>query len=381
MRSFTAARRSKKREDTTSDKASGGPIRYGGRWFSEASALQGDRGSATRARRALTCVGAAFRGPQRVAAFVVVLLRTPSVDVFVSGSLAGQALRAYFNQHFLGVFPKNRLCQGVLVLPQHRSDYLRGRRRHALRTNLRRAAAAGIRCEVIDDGLWAVEAVEVITRSRRRAPLAEAELSDVRSIFARREMTLLAARDEHGRPLGVVAAVIDEMVCLIEWTTSNSREARWALHDHLVDVLIGRGVRYLLARGEGPFGALGFTANVQHYQHLLGYELRHLIQARPVRATRRRRLVASLAVVAATVAAIAPRAVANTGVPRPGQPDRAGPGVPSPPTPGGRPRYALEVASILTGPLNASDEPTGAACPCGAPTPARSTPRVGCPEL
>ena len=34
MRSFTAARRSKKREDITSDKASDGPIRYGGRWFS-----------------------------------------------------------------------------------------------------------------------------------------------------------------------------------------------------------------------------------------------------------------------------------------------------------------------------------------------------------
>jgi hypothetical protein len=44
----------------------------------------------------------------------------------------------------------------------------------------------------------------------------------------------------------------------------------------LVDVLIARGVKYLLASGEGPFRALGFTANVQKYQRLLGYELRHL---------------------------------------------------------------------------------------------------------
>ena len=89
-------------------------------------------------------------------------------------------------------------------------------------------------------------------------------------------MTLFVARDEHGCPRAVAAAVIDEAVCLIEWATSNSHEARWALHDHLVEVLITRGVKYLLASGEGPFGALGFTGNVQNYQRLLCYELRHL---------------------------------------------------------------------------------------------------------
>ena len=115
--------------------------------------------------------------------------------------------------------------------------------------------------------------------------MGKAEACYLRSIFARPEMTLLAARDEHGRPVAVMAVVIDEMVCLIEWTTSNNREARWALHNHLVDVLIGRGVKYLLARGQGPFGALGFPTNVQHYQHLLGYELHHVIQHDPARVT------------------------------------------------------------------------------------------------
>jgi hypothetical protein len=260
-------------------------------------------------------VAAALRRPQRIAALFVVLFRTEPLSVFVSGSSAGRALRTYFDQRLLGVFPKNRLCQGVLVIPPHRSDYLRGRRRHALRTNLRRAATAGISCEVMEDGSSAVEAVEMVTQSRRKGPLAAADVSYFRSLLTKPGMTLLVARDRQGRPCAVLAAVIDETVCLWEWATSNSHEARWALHDHLVDVLIDRGVKYLLSTGEGPFGALGFTANVQHYQHLLGYELRHVTLERPVRFTRRRRLVASLVVVAATVAAIAPRAAANAPAP------------------------------------------------------------------
>ena len=313
MGSFTGPHSSKNGDGAISRRRRERRIRYGDRRFAAASALQGNRVAANRARRALSGVAAAFRRPQRVAALLVVVFRTPPVYLLVSESLAGQALRAYFNQRVLGLIPKNRLCQGVLTLPDHRSEYLRGRRRHALRTNLRKAAAAGITCEVLDDDSLAVDAVEAITRSSRKGPLATADVNYFRSLLANPGMTLLVARDTDGFPRAVTAAVIDEMVCLTEWSTSNSHEARWALHDHLVDFLITRGVRYLISSGEGPFGALGFTTNVQHYQHLLGYELRHVMQARPVRETRRRRLAAALAVVACTVVAIAPRAAADAG--------------------------------------------------------------------
>lgn len=260
--------------EASARKADGG-LRYGGRCFAAATALQGDR-DARRPRRVLTCVTAAVTRPHRVAALIVVLSRTRSVSVSVSESAAGRALRDHFDQRIFGIFPKNRLCRGMLVLPEHRSHYLRGRRRHALRNNLRKAASAGIRCEVMDEPARAAAAIEVITRTRRRAPLAAADVEYLRSSLERPEVTPFVARDEHGCPRAVAAAVIDEAVCLIEWATSNSHEARWALHDHLVDVLIARGVKYLLASGEGPFGALGFAANVQKYQRLLGYELRHL---------------------------------------------------------------------------------------------------------
>jgi hypothetical protein len=71
--------------------------------------------------------------------------------------------------------------------------------------------------------------------------------------------------------------VIDSEVCLIQFAVSSRHEARWALHDHLVGLLIARQVKYLLAEGGGPFGALGFESELHHYQHLLGYQLRHLV--------------------------------------------------------------------------------------------------------
>jgi hypothetical protein len=132
------------------------------------------------------------------------------------------------------------------------------------------------------------------------------------AFFARPETTVVIARDEQGRPLAYAAAIIDDTVCLIGSALATCHEARWALHDHLVQILIARGVRYLLAEGGGLFGALGFATNVQHYQHLLGYELRHVIPAGTRRNTRRRRLAASLVVAAAVVAAVVPRATAGT---------------------------------------------------------------------
>ncbi|HTX32530.1 MAG TPA: hypothetical protein VMD09_14195 [Solirubrobacteraceae bacterium] len=105
---------------------------------------------------------------------------------------------------------------------------------------------------------------------------SEAWMSGVPEAVARSELTIVVARDEDGRPLAWAAAIVDDMVCLIDKALATSHEARWALHDHIVRLLIARRVRYLLAEGGGPFGALGLTPNVRHFQHLLGYELRHV---------------------------------------------------------------------------------------------------------
>jgi hypothetical protein len=297
----------------TSERESDCRVRYGSSWVSAASALPLD-GGISRPRPMARLIAAAVLRPRRLTALIVLILRIRREYVVLSESRAGQALDAYFNERLFGI-PRNRFCRGVVLLPQDHADYLRGRRRRALRTNLRRAAAVGIRCDVVSDSRRANDDASHLLRrywDSLTDTVLHARIDDIRAVLARPETTVTVARDEHGRPLAVAAAVIDDMVCLIELAVATSHEARWALHDYLVRILIARRVRYLLSEGGGLFGALGFTNNVQHYQHLLGYELRHVIPATPRPTTLRRRLVASLVVVAAAATLIVPRAAAST---------------------------------------------------------------------
>lgn len=253
---------------------------YRGSSFASARALPLE-GGLLRPRRLASLFMAVMLRPRQAVALIALVFRTRSEQVVLSTSLTGQALSAYFDERSFGVFPNNRLCRGVLILPDHHSDYLRGRHRQALRTNLRRAQAAGIRCETIHDARRAFDEVTEIV-NHRRTPLTgdeQAVLESWPAMLAEAGMTLVVARDRFGSPLAITGAMLDDAICLIRVAVASSHEARWALHDHLVRLLIARGVRYLVADGGGPFGALGFDTGVQHYQRLLGYELRHL---RPV---------------------------------------------------------------------------------------------------
>lgn len=277
-------------EITASRRGADARLRYGSPWIVAASALPLDA-DAIRPRPVARLVAAAVRRPRRLAALIALLLRTPTEYVALSGTSAGQALDEYFGRRAWRILPRKRFCRGVLCLPTEHADYLRGRRRQAVRTNVRRATAAGIRCEVVSDGRRAIdEIVEVLDHYRLWWAEAEfhALVNRICAMAERPEATVMVARDEHGRPVAIATTVIDDMVCLIRAAVARNHEARWALHDHLVRLLIARRVRYLLADGGGLFGALGVGPNVQHYQHLLGYELRHVIPVGARRAARRR---------------------------------------------------------------------------------------------
>jgi hypothetical protein len=271
-----------------------GSAPYGSAWFEAASELRLD-GGLGQPRRLAILVAAIVRRPARIVALMRLVAGTRSERIQLSDAPAGQALRRYFDERFLAVFPRNRLCRGVLVLPRDHADYLRGRHRQAVRTNLRRAGRAGIDCQTTPEPRSGMDAAWTVI-GNRRAPLTEEDLANLTMVWPRLmaepEATVMIARDPQGVARAVTVAVIDEWVCLIRLAVASSHEARWALHDHLVRVLIARGVKYLLAEGDGPFGALGFAAAMHHYQRLLGYELRHLMPAgapRPALGPERRR--------------------------------------------------------------------------------------------
>lgn len=247
---------------------------YGGPWFAAASALPLE-GGLLQPRRLANLFATTLLRPGQMGALIALLLSTRFERVVLSESLTGEALREYFGQRSLGVFPQNQLCRGVLRLPECHSDYLRGRRRQALRTNLRKAELAGIRCEALSSPSRALDAIKEIANGRR-VRSTSAETAILATMLTSPEVTLFAARDQLGRPLAIIAAVIDDAVCLIRVAVACSHQARWALHDHLVRMLIARRVRYLLADDGGPFGALGVDTSVHHFQRLLGYELLHL---------------------------------------------------------------------------------------------------------
>src|SRR6185312_5337552 len=99
-------------------------------------------------RRLASLAVAAVLRPRRASALIALLFHTKSEQLVISTSLTGRALGAYFDERSFGFLPNNRFCRGVLILPDRHADYLRGRHRQSLRTNLRRAQAAGIRCEM-----------------------------------------------------------------------------------------------------------------------------------------------------------------------------------------------------------------------------------------
>jgi hypothetical protein len=186
-------------------------------------------------------------------------------------------LHGYFARAHAGFLPRHRICQAVLPLPDDFSAYLKGRHRQAVRTNLRRATAAGVCCEELLSDSDIVSAWEQVTDARGIGAWLQA-WRDSLSLPGTRHF---AARAATGAVLAVLTVTIDEHVALIQAAVASEHPARWKLHAHLVELLCERRVRYLFVTGGGLCGALGLSPATQYFQHLLGYGLCHVRLERP----------------------------------------------------------------------------------------------------
>lgn len=240
-------------------------LRYGSRDFLAASDLARNLPYAPPVS---ALAGNMARHPSLIRAFVAVW-RLPVVDLRVQRA----DVDAWAGAHFAPAC-RGRLAQAVLELPVAERDYLAGRSRQALRTNLRHARERGVTsARVHSYEAWA-EAACVIMAARPDGRRAGRELDKPEP---GQRVAYYVARDAGQAPLAFAAvALFGQFAVLVNLLSHpgpppGASWARYQLHTCLALDLGRAGVTHLLVGS-----ALRETAGNQHFQHLLGYRARNL---------------------------------------------------------------------------------------------------------
>ncbi|HEY2054536.1 MAG TPA: hypothetical protein VGH14_11430 [Solirubrobacterales bacterium] len=219
---------------------------------------------------ALACRKIDGRGPhatlERLRAGSLTLARydrcLPAVTVRLTASPAGRMIGEHLEIREGGRF-RYRSAQGVLPLPTDFAQYMRGRHRQAVRTNVGHASRAGF------------------TVTRRLLQNWEPGLDDTRRGLLSPgpiEAWRVSGPDDEG-PLAEAIVTVDDDVALLHGLGSSAKYARWLLHTAIVERLCGScGV--LLVNSDDVY-LLG--PGHQYFQRLLGYEIARLEMPRPGR--------------------------------------------------------------------------------------------------
>jgi hypothetical protein len=180
----------------------------------------------------------------------------PVVDMRLTATPEGTMIEEHFAIREGGRW-RYRGAQGVLRVPDTLADYLRGRSRQAVRTNVGHARRTGwmIICEPVAD--WKPGRGD--SRENLIAPGPV-------------ERWVVLDSDGNGPPYAEAILSVDAEVALLHGLTSTARYARWFLHTAIVDRLCGN-CDWLLVNGDSAYTT---APGVQHFQKLLGYEVARL---------------------------------------------------------------------------------------------------------
>ena len=185
------------------------------------------------------------RGPRALAQ---VFRSVPVVPAPFSRTPAGDELRNWFGPtRFL---PLDRLPGAVLPMPTSYAEYLRGRWKQALRTNLTRAAEAELASHAAPSAQEVWRSAQLIAADRGQR---------VEDIVLRRPRPGLVRRftiayDVAGDPAGLSETIVDgrwadQAVLLSSPSHAAAELVRYALHAHTVAGLIDDGVSTLVVGG------------------------------------------------------------------------------------------------------------------------------------
>ena len=212
-----------------------------------------------RGRRAAGGVGRLRAGSGSLALYH---RRLPVVDLRPTTSPMGKMIAEHFAIRAEGRF-RYRRAQGVLALPADFADYMRGRHRQAVRTNVGHARRAGITVISCAIDNWAPG----LDDSRRPA-------------ITPGPIERWTAFSADGTCAGDAILSVDRDVALLHGLASFAPQARWLLHTAIVERLCG-DCAVLVTNSDDAY-RLG--PGTQHFQRLLGYEVRRLRLLDPVAA-------------------------------------------------------------------------------------------------
>jgi len=181
-------------------------------------------------------------------------LRLPRVTIRPTTSRSGEMIREHFAIRHEGRH-RYRGAQGVLTLPVEFPEYLRGRHRQAVRTNVGHAKQAGFTVSSFALDSWMPGA-------------DDSRLPYISPGPVERWLVL----DAEGQIVADSIVSIDEQVALLHGLVSSASNARWLLHTAIVERLCGC-CEVLVTNSDDAY--LMGPGN-QHFQRLLGYRVSRL---------------------------------------------------------------------------------------------------------
>jgi hypothetical protein len=180
--------------------------------------------------------------------------RLPVTELRLSNSPPGRMIAEHFAIRDAGGF-HYRTAQGVLDLPADFADYMRGRHRQALRTNVGHARREGYAAHSYAVDNW-VPGLD----DTRRAAISPGPI----------ERWLLVGPD--GAVVADSILSVDREVALLHGLVSFGPYARWFLHAAIIERLCG-DCRILVTNSDDAY----FLApGNQHFQRLLGFRISRL---------------------------------------------------------------------------------------------------------
>lgn len=191
------------------------------------------------------------------------LAALPKVTIHLSDQQAGRELNAYLRTKIIGV--RTQRAVSLLQLPDVPADYLKGRYRERLRTNISKANSLSVRCGPIDSVDF-----EQLAGGAYRAGANIKYLDLLLAEPITPAMEHWVGFDADAQPIAFARIQIDGQAawlkCMVAIAADPRSVIRYKLSADMFMSFTERGVRYVIAGS-----IIDLADGLAHFQHLLGF--------------------------------------------------------------------------------------------------------------